>query len=384
MDDTDVFPRPDEQNYRSPDIQVSGDDRFNDPQQIIGGSNYMTDASWDVVKGNSANYVYLRAKCSGAIEMDTRLFCIPNEVLLYPQLYAKYSVQDLDDDDNPYTAIRHFSSKSAGVIVLNDPFNVFDPPDPGSGDPDSRHYCLVAEARASSDDDWPHEDPPTGADLAKWVLNNPNMIERNVSWSDRTGDNEITWQAGLTIPDSFSSSDTFSLQLSWDNVPVDGYISLTSTGDVNLDIAEVPIKQSSLQVSTASHTGFKLPYNVTVTIKWRQGTGSKLPEGATFDVQFNRETDTFVYLMTPELALDLYDKQPHKTFVGTHYPNLKEGGPVWTSRHKHLDGQSLLGGASPMPLLPSPGLHENLDVVSFRRKIKNSQGLGGDKIGCRT
>jgi len=210
------------------------------------------------------------------------------------------------------------------------------------------------------------------------------MIERNVFWSDWSKDPELAWEAGLTISDSFSSSDTFSLQLSWNNAPVGGYISLSSTGEVNLDIDEVPIEQSSLQVTNGSHTGFKLPYSVTVTIKWRQGSGPKLPEGATFDVTFVHETDNFAYLVTPDLALDLYDKQPHKTFVGTHYPNLKEGGPVWKSRHGHLDGQSLIGGASPMPLLPSPGLHESLEVVSFKGKIKNAIRLGGGKIGCRT
>lgn len=181
------------------DIQTAGQTPWSDPKGKIGGIHYDQDWSNDDLEYNQPNYVYLRAKCSAAANMETRLFCIPSQILNYPSLYAKYSVMDVDADDKPYTAIRQLSSNSPDILVTDSPFNVFSPADPGEGG----HYCLIAEARRSgSDDDWPHQDVPTGADLANWVLNNPNVCQRNVYWSDYSSNDQLSWQTGLALPDS--------------------------------------------------------------------------------------------------------------------------------------------------------------------------------------
>jgi len=381
LGDSNVFPRPQEQPYISPDIQGSGAFALPNPDQTLGGQNYYVDKSVDTITQGEANNFYLRADCSGPIAMDTRFFAIPAQMLIYPSVYDGYSVQDVDDDGNKVTAIRQFSSTGAGVLVCDSPFNVFNPPSPGAGS----HYCLIAEARrTNSNDDWPHEDPPTNGDFANWTLNNPNLCHRNVSWGSYNASTQLAWEVGLTIPAGFfSSTDTFAIILYWKNCPTGGTVSLTTTGDHDFDIKPVTIQQSSLQVLSASYTGLALPYTVTVTIQWNKGSGPNLPAGAIIGAEFVQEVGNFAALSSSAVTPTTNNavKQPHKTIVGPKYPNLAKGGLVRKSRHKHLNGKSLVGEtAFPIPQLPSVGEHENLEPISFRSEIALIYFLGGDQL----
>jgi len=376
------------------DIQIGGQTPLAHPHWHL-AHYYDTDRSLGtILEGGQANYVYLRAKCSRPVEMDTRLFCIPNELMLYPQLWARYSVQDMTDGDNKRTAIRRMSCPKAGAWALLDPFNVFDPPSPGSSGKKRHHYCLIAEAKRPGDKDWPHEDAPQApADLYAWKLNNPHLIQRNMFWKDYTSHSEIVWEVGLTIPNFYSSTDVFSIDISCVNAPVGGFISLTCTGNANFNVAELQITQPNINFGSATVTGLHLPYEITATIKWRQGRGGKPAPGATFDARFNQHSSKSGFGRLPEgspqplrdFAFHTQgEEQPHRTYVGPSYPHLKEGGFTRNSRHEHLNGQSLIGDAFPMPRMPGVGTHENIHTISFRSKIGYIEELGGDQIHCQT
>lgn len=109
--------------------------------------------------------VYLRGNCTlgNEYKVETCLFCIPNNLLLYPTNYAQYSVNDFNDKGNPYVATRTITLTSTNSFnVLDLAFDILNPQSPPPG---SDHYCLIVETRhptsENPDPDWPHED--TGA-----------------------------------------------------------------------------------------------------------------------------------------------------------------------------------------------------------------------------
>lgn len=109
--------------------------------------------------------MYIRGNCTLGPNYDTefRIFCLPNALLLYPTNYSSWSVNDFDDNGDPFVAVRTITSSAANSFnVLDLAFDLLNPQPPPSG---SDHYCLVAESRnptaENPDPDWPHED--TGA-----------------------------------------------------------------------------------------------------------------------------------------------------------------------------------------------------------------------------
>jgi hypothetical protein len=161
----------------------------------------MKDVSqYGVVKNNLPNYVYLRGKCSAKVNMKAALFCVPNQLLLDPKSWPEYPVMQRGPDEEPVVAYRSLQSNSAGVIVCDDPFNVFNPPPPPRG---SSHYCLIVEAIDANDPDatWPHSDPiPTTYSLIGWIRNNPGVAQRNMQFEPYRGENMRSWQTSLYLP----------------------------------------------------------------------------------------------------------------------------------------------------------------------------------------
>jgi hypothetical protein len=149
---------------------------------------------------NDSNYIYLRGNCTRAVEMQTSLYAVPNTMVLYPEMYGNEPVMDVGPDGRKI-AIRDFTTKTPGPHVIDDPFNFFNPTSPASKGFD--HYCLIAEARIPGDV-WPHEDPlPTGYDITNWLLNNPNIAQRNVYWTESFDDPTQIWQTNASIPGEY-------------------------------------------------------------------------------------------------------------------------------------------------------------------------------------
>lgn len=159
-------------------------------------------SSQGVIKSNLSNYVYLRGKSNRQVKMNTRLFCIPNQALLYPNLWTQYPVYESNGRDIAYRFIDSSNSSatdSNGVSVSGD-FNVSNPPPLPYG---SDHYCLVAETKDANDASarWPHEDViSTTIDLRKWIRNNLYVIQRNIGFTTYNQENYEEWQTAVSLP----------------------------------------------------------------------------------------------------------------------------------------------------------------------------------------
>uniref|UniRef100_A0A8H8CQT2 Uncharacterized protein n=1 Tax=Psilocybe cubensis TaxID=181762 RepID=A0A8H8CQT2_PSICU len=163
LNDTNNFPRS-LYGSNSPDIQPVG--THNNPKftTILGGGNSNVDWSTNNtinLQQGAPNYIYLRGNCTLGNDylVETRLFCVLGDLLIYPSMYASQSVNDDDQHDGNTTAIRRIKSTSANSFnVIDTPFNKLNPAPLPSG----AHYCLVAESRHPTDQNpdpnWPHED----------------------------------------------------------------------------------------------------------------------------------------------------------------------------------------------------------------------------------
>jgi hypothetical protein len=149
------------------DIQPVGQTSDSNIVADIGTPNDQRDYS-DTVNPNlesvAPNYIYLRGNCTlgDGYQVESRLFAVPNDILLTPSQYAAgWSVNDYDGHGNSTGyAMRPITSATVNSFnVVNDAFNCLNPPPPSNFNSD--HYCLVAETRhptfANPDPNWPHE-----------------------------------------------------------------------------------------------------------------------------------------------------------------------------------------------------------------------------------
>ena len=147
------------------DIQAMGTTPDSNVVADLSGANAnvdVTDQKGIDIVGGAPNYVNLRGNCTlGQYAVDTRLFLVPNNILISPSQYGPHSVVDYDTHGDPTgPAIRSITTVNAGDFnVIGNAFNILNPPSPGSVG--ASHYCLVAETRnptqAVPDPQWPHE-----------------------------------------------------------------------------------------------------------------------------------------------------------------------------------------------------------------------------------
>lgn len=168
------------------------------------GKKYMVDtSSQGVIRSNLSNYVYLRGKTSREVRMKTRLFCIPNQALLYPTLWTQYPVYESNGRDIAYRFIdsSNLHATDSNRVSVSGGFNVSNPPPLPDG---SDHYCLVAEAKDANDASarWPHEDVgiKTTIDLYRWIRNNIYLIQRNINFETYKGENYEEWKTAVSLP----------------------------------------------------------------------------------------------------------------------------------------------------------------------------------------
>ena len=155
----------------------------------------------------TSNYVYLRATTTTAVSGRTRLFYVTGSIFLHPILYSQPSHVVFDADPNtgdPVTAIRPYQSSQPQALVITRPFtmdNLRSPQDDGAD-----HYCLIAEQLADGEDEWPHEkidNFSTSSEFLTWLLNEPGVCWRNVSYVSNPNPDDQTLQTSFQIPRSF-------------------------------------------------------------------------------------------------------------------------------------------------------------------------------------
>jgi hypothetical protein len=131
----------------------------------LSGANFnidYTNAKGVQLVGGAPNFVNLRGNCTlGSYQVETRLFCVPCNIIITPGQYGPLSVNDYDGNgDSIGPAIRSITTVNADDFnVLGNPFNILNPADPKTLGSD--HYCLIAETRHKTtflpDPQWPHE-----------------------------------------------------------------------------------------------------------------------------------------------------------------------------------------------------------------------------------
>ena len=150
---------------------------------------------------NTSNFVYLRGHTTTPNLGKTRLFYVPGSILIHPSQYSQPShvVFDMDDNGNPVTAYRQYSTAFPEPVVLERPFTMDNIPPPPNGD----HYCLIAEALPAPETQWPHEivsNFATSAEFAAWVLREPCVGWRNILYVTNPNPDTQTLQTSFTIP----------------------------------------------------------------------------------------------------------------------------------------------------------------------------------------
>ena len=153
---------------------------------------------------NTSNFVYFRGHTTTQDSGQTRLFYIPGSLLIHPSEYSQPShvVFDVDDNGDPVTAFRSYSTDFAEPVIITTPFTMDNIPPPPGGD----HYCLIAEALPNEDTQWPHEivsNFATSAEFAGWVLSEPCVAWRNIAYVANPNPDTQTLQTSFTIPRSF-------------------------------------------------------------------------------------------------------------------------------------------------------------------------------------
>ncbi|PPQ90008.1 hypothetical protein CVT25_009648 [Psilocybe cyanescens] len=294
LNDTNNFPRTNTV-YHSPDIQAVGDSPLSDPTATLGGANAnkdYTDANSIVISQGKPNYTYVRGNSTlGNYDVEIHLFCIPNNLVLYPATYSKWAVNDVDEKGNPIIATRTIIASATSLNVLDNPFDILDPIELPSG---NDHYCLVAETRhptaENPDPNWPHEDTgsfDSSASFNNWVGSTPTVSQRNITF--RAGGATEICTCIVTIPGVYPSSADWTLQVDADNAPLGSTWRLTGSGPavpgVEIGFNQTTITASNMTAKNGMKFSFKLststpPSGPRLLAKDLVKAGTSLPDEA--------------------------------------------------------------------------------------------------------
>ncbi|KAH7106509.1 hypothetical protein BKA62DRAFT_687340 [Auriculariales sp. MPI-PUGE-AT-0066] len=411
INDTNVFPREGTASC-SPDIQLLGHDPVQNIGQVLGPDQYKTDvASADGLglEPGANNYIYLRGATTSATHIELSLYAIPNNLLITPDMYSANGITEMDINNNPVLAVRELNAPAAGTYTIDTPFNMANPKPVKTIDSNSDHYCLIAEWRQWASDPinkpyWPHQDVEikTGSDFVNWILSNPAVAWRNMSWTSNPNAPTEMWQVNCAVPAAWGATDKGALAILCTNMPVGGTMQFESTataGGTVLSIKQVAITNPN-QTIGVQFTGLQGPWNTTVTVQWWQGSGPPRQFGSQLQMQIQRLVGSARFVLSFCLLLAIthdsacsalatqYRKrgksiaQPDQAnwplVVGPDYPHLERRSPLGHSvgRKRPL----LLGGAHALPLLPNSGTFDQSKTRVWVAPV-DAVGLGGDGKG---
>ncbi|TDL16741.1 hypothetical protein BD410DRAFT_844164 [Rickenella mellea] len=383
MGDTDSFPRTGAASH-SPDIQPLGTVPDSNIVSTLSPTTYNTDVS-DArgvnIVSDTSNYVYLRGNTNQATHIETTLYAIPAALLIVPEMYGQHVIQDVDTLGNTTTAVREVIATDPGPLTIDTPFNWFRPPPVRSIDPNSDHYCLIAEARLWTPDPldrdlWPHQmGLPTGSDVTNWVLGTPTVAWRNVSWVQNPDAPTFSWQTNMTVPDGYASNTRWTLKLACLNMPINGAIAMSATGPVDLHVDKTTITNPQMSIGV-DFTGVD-PFSSTVSISWWQEGGAPRPAGSSLTalLQINVGGADSLAQVTHLVAKRGPETKDYPLVVGPHYPHLLDAVPKHHDSKK-VKGKYLLGNAHPIQPVPHAGRFKGPDVL-IRPQL--AVALGADR-----
>ncbi|CCM04263.1 uncharacterized protein FIBRA_06432 [Fibroporia radiculosa] len=329
VSDTDTFPR-NENASHSPDIQPLGHQAVANIDSVLGGSNYTVDVSDQrsiVLDKEMSNYVYLRGTTIQSTSGQTRLFAVPSGLLLHPSIYEQYSILDYDSNGDstgpefqPYN-----TSGGAKPVVIEKPFNCVNLPPLPSG---SDHFCLIAECMPDGFDPstgmpyvWPHQESgefATGAEFNSWVLSTPYVAWRNICYTTSPDAATQVLRSSVTIPQGFSSTDTWTIQVNAINCPIGSAVSMDS------DDPDVSYGKTTITSSNSSGgpviTGKAAGWNCQLAISW-YSNGKAIQDGQRIDANLIWRT-YFSSMVRHAYKTAGKPSGPLQIKVGENYPNV--------------------------------------------------------------
>lgn len=174
-----------------------------DPNPAVTLANFSVDVTTQrkiSVYSNTSNYIYLRGHATTGGGGQVRLFYVPGQILISPSLYTQPShvVFDVDDNGDPITAYRQYSTDAAQPVIVTKPFTLNNLP--------PNHYCAIAECLPNGETQWPSQKVSnfaTSAEFAAWILSEPCVAWRNLNWAPNPHPDSQTLQTSFTIPRSF-------------------------------------------------------------------------------------------------------------------------------------------------------------------------------------
>ncbi|KDQ65007.1 hypothetical protein JAAARDRAFT_146326 [Jaapia argillacea MUCL 33604] len=378
LSDTNAYPRVGIMSH-SPDIQEVGIAPDANVAEDMGGANKGVDYSDKNNKNlvsDAPNYVYLRGNCTEKDwTVQSRLFCVPNNVLLEPSTYSSsWSCMDYDDKhQNPYVAVRSITSPSASSFnIFDNAFMILNPKKPSVWGAD--HYCLVAETRVPTvhtpDPHWPHEDTgnfATGDDFNTWVASIPTVAWRNVYSVDGGTAADLTIMSRMTVTKKFSPSQYWLLTVNGENVPKDSYWALTTNGPSvkGLDISfekSLCAAENGQPTHGCNFTGLpKDGYDAQLVLQW-WSNGQPRKNGMKFS--FSLIASKGPLAASQHVGGKLPEGSEHWPFsVGEHYPGLASH--PGSTPYRQL-----------VPLIEKVGIqpHPRLEIIKKRKLRKERHG----------
>ncbi|TDL16745.1 hypothetical protein BD410DRAFT_613226 [Rickenella mellea] len=362
--DTNVIPRTGNA-YHSPDIQPLGTKPDPNIASTLSTSAFDTDVSDQEginIVANASNYVYLRVNTTQATHVEMSLYAVPNGLRIFLEAYDQFAILDVDAFGNLIPATREVIATGPGPVTIDTPFNWFNPPPVQLVDPNSDHYCLVAEARLWTPNPndrplWPHRMPlPPGSDFTSWVLGTPTVASRNVNWMSNPNAPTSEFQTNITIPDGFPANTQWTLQVQGVKMPTGGFYAMSATAPSPLDLSvgQTPITHPYGTIGVDFTTA--KPFSSTVTISWWQGSGPSRAAGsgliAALQINVGRAN---ALAQVPGIAAERGPETVNwPLVVGSDNPNLLESVPKHHDG-KNVKGKNLLGKAHPIQPVPQVG-----------------------------
>ncbi|KIJ63960.1 hypothetical protein HYDPIDRAFT_28856 [Hydnomerulius pinastri MD-312] len=413
--DTNSFPRTG-MGYHSP-----GTGPLSDPVGTLGGgqanTDYTDDNNINVISGDS-NYIYLRGNCVKAnSHIKSRLFVMPNNVLLAPQTYSRYGVLTPGGDGMQISEIKTTADNSFNVL---NPFVLTNLPSlSGQGD----HYCAVAETilvrDGRPDPDWPSEQVDlfaTGEDMSLWIRNTPQVAQRNIGYSLVTADEggpAFIKNVTLKIP---PSPDAGTLQytlsiVNQDKVDPNSEISLSATvqppkGSIGFekvspfclpplypDIKTAnPYPQEKVAAGTGALHGSVFSgidpdngFETIITIKWYPD-GTTVPPQVSFQVKFYSEELPDTSTDEDDAAFQVRERKSVVSVCDFH-PGL----PKYITPNGHRPLVAPLKGTGNHVVVKQKGRRRQMkevsaaEVVTIRADLQPTfrAAIGADKWLCK-
>ncbi|KAA5536146.1 hypothetical protein F0919_00295 [Taibaiella lutea] len=189
-------------HWVSPDIINYGTTTLTVAQAVSSMGSYINGTFTD----GQSNNMYVRAQNIGpnAASGYVTLFAVPSSLLLTPQSWLPCQISQPSSLENFYDQ-GNLAQIQPGEVCLNTTaFNY-------SGSPGGGHFCLIALASGANGMPFPIPDNfPTNAGLAGWVLDNPNVAQRNMDYGAVSG---TTGTMNATVGNNNDIATTFVVTL---------------------------------------------------------------------------------------------------------------------------------------------------------------------------